>query len=104
MKLVKTTVEVWQAIRDAHPELIVFGSFSDPTGSFPDGFHGNAKMMTQYGFEGQEIPVIMAETTWQIPSEGWGGGHSLLERENEYDRYWLCFPPQENSADIGDTK
>lgn len=89
--LVKTTADVWMVIKLSHPELIVFGSFSDPTGTFPDGFHGNGKMMTQYGFGGKDHPVMMAETTWSIPNEAWGGGNISTKRKGEKTEYWLCF-------------
>ena len=77
-----TTVEVFRAIRESHPELIVFGSYSAPGGD-RFGDPSKAVMLTSYGFEGDEFPVIEARTTWNARPSGW-------ERENEKHEYWLC--------------
>ena len=75
--LVTTTFEVWAAIRAAHPEMIVFGSFSDPS---------NGVMETSFGFKAGDYPVIKAQTTWEIDSD------RPHERIHQAHIYWLCLP------------
>lgn len=81
---IATSAEVWAVIRARHPDMVVFGSFSDPDGSFSGGSRG--QMMTEYGFRNCEIPLLRAETTWDIGPEG---SH---ERLNEQHKYWLSVP------------
>ncbi len=83
-KKVETSPEVWAVIRARHPELKVFNTYSAPEG---DHF-GNpnvCKMMTEYGFNDSDCPIIGAETTWDRNPNG-------HERLNEKHQYWLCLP------------
>jgi len=84
-KIIKTTASVWTAIKAAHDDLIVFGSYSAPSGdSFGDPSKG--KMFTSLGFKNGDWPIIQAETTWDID-------HSdPCKRPNEKHEYWLCIP------------
>lgn len=74
-KKYKTTYEVWSAIKQAHPDLVVFGSYSAPE---------YGRMETSYGFKGDDYPIIEARTTWDIDME------KSYERHNEQHEYWLC--------------
>jgi hypothetical protein len=74
-RLASTTDEVWSAIRAAHPEMVVFNSFSNPCGGI---------METSFGFKDGDYPVIEAQTTWEIDSD------RPHERINEAHKYWLC--------------
>ena len=67
-KTVPTTIEVWQAIRKAHPEITVYGSYSAPGGDYL-GNPNVGKMFTSYGFKQGNFPIIEAETTWDIDRE-----------------------------------
>ena len=90
-KKIPTSAEVWAVIRARHPELKVFSSYSAPDG---DQF-GNpdvCKMMTVYGFDGCDFPVIGAETTWDRSPE------NNYERLNERHIYWICIA--ENCDDV----
>jgi len=84
-KTVPTTLEVWRAIREAHPEMVVYGSFSAPDGNYY-GDPSEGKMFTSYGFKQGEFPVIEAETRWDIDRA------KPYERHNERHKYWLCLP------------
>ena len=80
-KKVKTTYEVWAAIRKAHPDMVVYGSYSAPNGDY----YGNPKrgrMFTSYGFKDGDYPVMEAESTWDIAEDS-------NERKNEIHEYWL---------------
>jgi len=82
-KKVPTVYAVWKALKAAHPELKVFSSYSAPDG---DQF-GNpnvCRMMTEYGFNGTDFPIMGAETTWDRDSE------NPHKRPNEQHKYWLC--------------
>lgn len=82
-KRIKTSAEVWTAIRASHPELVVFGSYSVPSGDW-FGNPSKGRMFTSYGFSGCYFPVICAETTWDISCE------NPYKRDNEITKYWLC--------------
>lgn len=84
-KRVKTTSAVFVAIRLAHTDMVVFGSYSAPDGDqFGDPSKG--RMFTSFGFENSDYPVIEAETTWDICAE------EPYKRNNETHEYWLCLP------------
>jgi len=81
---IDTTPEVWAAIRASHPELKVFSTYSAPEGDY----FGNSdicKMMTEYGFDGCDQPIIGAETTWDRNPDP-----KSYKRINEKNTYWLC--------------
>jgi len=71
----KTTYEVWNTIKQAHPELRVFSTYSAPE---------NGEMKTSYGFSGDEYPIIEARTTWNVDYE------NECNRINEQHEYWIC--------------
>ncbi|MFA6125490.1 hypothetical protein [Sphingomonas sp.] len=81
----RTSAEVWAVIRAAHPELVVFGSFSAPCGQ-AHGDPTRSRMETSYGFAGSYFPVIEARTTWDWNPE------KPSDRANEKHEYWLCLP------------
>lgn len=84
MKYIPTSAEVIACIRIKHKDdLTVFSSFSDPEGN---GTHG--RMMTEYCFKFQSIPLFRMETTWEIGNPSW-------ERKNEKTEYWLCVAENE---------
>lgn len=87
-KRVPTSAEVWAVIRARHPEMKVFGSFSAPEGD-PYGDPSKGRMFTSYGFEGNDYPVIEAQTTWDIDHE------NKHMRVNQHHEYWLCLPIRE---------
>lgn len=87
-RTVQTTPEVWQAIREAHPEMVVYGSFSAPDGNY-FGNPREGRMFTSYGFAKGNFPVIEAETTWDIDRG------NPCRRANERHKYWLCLPEKE---------
>jgi hypothetical protein len=88
-KKVVTTWDVWSTIRKAHPELKVFGSYSDPDGDY-FGNTSQGKMITSYCFEDSDYPIIEAETVWDIDIE------QPYKRINETHKYWLCIGIKEN--------
>jgi len=82
---VPTSAEVWAVIRARHPELRVHSSYSAPDGDrFGDPSKG--KMLTSYGFEHSDYPIIEAQATWDITAE------KTYSRVNERHEYWLCIP------------
>jgi len=67
-KAIRTTVEVWRAVLQAHPEIKAFATYSAPCGDrFGDPFQ--SKMQTAYGFDGCEFPTMGATTTWDFDYE-----------------------------------
>ena len=84
---VETTREVWAVIRAAHPEIEAIGSYSAPDGGETHPEHG--RMYTAYGFEDSPVPLISAETVWEIDRS------DPLNRINQQDRCWLCVPIEE---------
>lgn len=88
-RIVKTTAEVWNAIRASHREqLKVFSSYSAPDGDY-FGNSSQGKMFTAYGFDQGDYPIMQAETTWDIDRQ------NLCNRINEVHEYWLCLPIKE---------
>jgi hypothetical protein len=76
-KQIKTTYEVWKSIKQAHPCLVVFSSYSAPERGI---------METSYCFKGADYPIIEARTTWDaVPL--WD---VMEETKNEQHEYWLC--------------
>lgn len=87
-KRVSTIYEVWKAIKLAHDDLTVFGSYSAPDGDYY-GDPSRGKMFTSYGFRQGDYPIMEAETTWDISCE------EPYKRVNEEHKYWLCLPMKE---------
>ena len=82
MRKMRTTYEVWKAIREAHPDLKVFGSYSAPDGDY----YGNPDqgvMETSYGFELADVALMEARTKWDIDRD------HPSNRLNEEHQYWL---------------
>jgi hypothetical protein len=80
-----TSAEVYAVIHAAHPDLVPFSSFSDPSGTFNGGPGETGRMDTEWGFSGAPIPLVGVSMTWRI----------VPEDPNKYDhkrRYWLCVP------------
>ena len=87
MKYIATSAEVIACIRIKHKDdLTVFSSFSDPDGTWQQGEIG--RMMTEYCFKFQSIPLFKMETTWEIGDQSW-------KRKNEKTEYWLCVCEEE---------
>ena len=61
----------------------VYGSYSAPDGD-QMGDPTQAVMMTEYGFEDGQWPLMGARTTWEL-TEKYG------EQKNEQTAYWLCY-------------
>lgn len=86
---VPTSPEVWAVIKAAHPELVVFSSFSDPHDQHGTG---TCTMKTSYGFKHcADHPIISAETTWEKSEK------NSWERVNEKHSYWICVGEQEHN-------
>ena len=75
-----TSAEVYAVIRAKHGDMVVFSSYSNPTGN--DGMTTKSQMHTEWGFAGDDIPVIGIATYWDA-----GDG---TERKNVTSEYWLC--------------
>ena len=89
MKHIPTSAEVIACIRIKHKDdLTVFSSFSDPDGTWQGGAGETGRMMTEYCFKFQSIPLFKMETTWEIGSPSW-------DRKNEKTDYWLCVAEKE---------
>jgi len=85
----KTTAAVYSAIMSAHrDELRAFSSYSSPNGDY-FGNMSEGVMMTEFGFDGADCPLIGAETRWDIDTE------APHKRNNERTEYWLCLPNDE---------
>lgn len=85
---IPTTYDVWRTIRKAHPELMVFSSFSAPDGNY----YGNpdqGEMITTYGFRASDFDLIGARTTWDVDRD------NPANRLNEKHEYWLCVHVQD---------
>lgn len=87
----KTSMQVYNAIFDYHrEELQVYGTFTDPTGSWPDGFHGTARIMTMWSLKGSDCPLLKEEGTAKLsePTESpkdydWKFYITLVKEETE---------------------
>ena len=89
MRYIPTSAEVIACIRIKHDkDLRVFSSFSDPDGTWQGGPGEKGRMMTEYCFKFQSIPLFKMETTWEIGNPSW-------ERKNEKTEYWLCVADNE---------
>lgn len=85
-KKIPTTPEVWAVIRARHhKEMDVFSSYSAPGGD-EFGNQCEGRMMTEYGLDGADCPLIGADTRWDIDHE------QPHKRINERHEYWLCAP------------
>ena len=83
-KKVETSAEVWAVLKARHgAALRVFSSYSAPKGE-PMGDPKHAVMMTEYGFEDGQWPLMGARTTWELTEKPG-------ERKNEQTTYWLCY-------------
>ncbi len=78
---IKTSSAVWEAIKATHDNLAVFSSYSAPDGD-RFGDPSVCKMMTEYGFENCDFPIMGAETTWEKGED--------YKRVNWQHEYWLC--------------
>ena len=87
-KRVPTSTAVWEAIRARHPDLRVFGSYSAPCGD-QSGGPSKGFMVTSYGLDIGDYPIIEERTAWDIDPDDPG------KRTNEHYRYWLCLPKRE---------
>jgi hypothetical protein len=77
-----TSVEVYRAITNAHPELVLFSSYSAPEGDIFN--YSVGKLETSLGFNNCDFPIIKAKTTWDIDK-------SAPEKRNNIEhQYWLC--------------
>lgn len=79
-RVVETTYDVWKAIKNAHPELRVFGSCTEVERGY---------IFTSYGFPDSDYPIMQAETRfdWQ-----WNESGGFDEQVNVEHKYWLCLP------------
>ena len=76
---IPTSPEVWAVIRARHyDKLKCFASYSD-----------EGDMMTAYGFENTDYPILEARTRWDVDPEKSGN------RLNEKHEYWLCVGKEE---------
>jgi len=83
-KKIKTSEEVYATLMRQHfGELRVFSTFSAPDGDY-FGDPNVCRMMTEYGFDNTDIPILGIETTWDRQVE------NTYERVNEQHKYWLC--------------
>ena len=81
---VETSAEVWAVLKAKHgAALRVFGSYSAPEGDHM-GDPTQAVMMTEYGFEDGQWPLMGARTTWELTEKPG-------ERKNEQTAYWMCY-------------
>ena len=83
MKKIPTTATVFNAIREAHPELVPFGGYTHTHGSPQNP--SLSMVATSYGFPGFCDPIVMVETQWDYNHQD---PHS---RENLQNFYWLTF-------------
>jgi hypothetical protein len=89
VKYIPTSAEVIACIRIKHKDdLTVFSSFSDPDGTWQGGAGETGRMITEYCFKFQSIPLFKMETTWEIGDTSW-------DRKNEKTEYWLCVAEKE---------
>ena len=85
-KKIPTTPEVWAVIKARHHnDLMVFSSYSAPDGD-QFGNPDEGRMMTEYGFINADLPLMGADTRWDIDRE------KPHKRLNERHEYWLCVP------------
>ena len=80
---VSTTFEVYKSVRVFHPELQVFATYSAPEGD-TFGDPDECVMSTEYGFKGEDFPIVGCKTTWGKNPD------KPEERLNEETKYWLC--------------
>jgi len=88
-KRIKTSVEVWRAIKAAHPDLVVVSTFSAPDGD-PYGNPSEGRMFTEYGFQKADCPLMGADTRWDIDRD------NPLNRNNLREEFWLCTPEKDD--------
>lgn len=82
-----TSPEVWAVLRVRHgKEMGVYGSFSNPDGTFNGGPGETGEMHTIYCLNGAVTPFMEARTTWTIDPER---PHKRIDEKHEY---WLCLP------------
>lgn len=87
---VSTTPEVWAVIHASHKgRLQLYGTFSDPDGTFGGGSGERGVMDTGYSLDNTDYPILWARTEWDIAPDG--------KRSNETHRYWLCVAIREAS-------
>jgi hypothetical protein len=89
-KRLATSPEVWAVIRARHgKDLGVYGSFSDPDGTFNGGAGERGTMHTIYSLNNAATPLMEAQTTWTIDPD------QPYKRVDEKTEYWLCLPQAE---------
>ena len=87
---IPTTVEVYLAIKKAHPNLVVYGSYSAPDGDH-FGNPSQGVMETSFGFRNGDYPILYVKTTWDIDRSQ---PHHIPSETHEY---WLCHGIKESS-------
>jgi hypothetical protein len=81
-KKVETSAEVYAVIMARHRgDLKPFSTYSAPD---------NGVMMTEWGFEGHDVPFVGVETTWEVEDRTMPS-----YRKNERHEYWLCIGEEE---------
>jgi hypothetical protein len=89
---ITTSPEVYHVIFARHGErLKAFETFSDPDGTFHGGPGERGCMVTVWGFDGCDWPILKAQTVWDIDPE------QPHKRLNEERHYWLCLPRRDDS-------
>lgn len=89
---IPTSAEVYSVIFARHlDQLVVYASFSDPTGTWMGGPGDTGRMETVWAFKGADWPILEAKTTWTIDP-----AKPSHERINERHEYWLLMSKKED--------
>jgi hypothetical protein len=87
---ITTSPEVYHVIVARHgAQLKVYETFSDPDGTFNGGPGERGRMVTSWGYDGCDWPMLKTQNTWEIDPE------QPYKRVNEERHYWLCLPKAE---------
>ena len=80
---IETSAEVYSVIHARHPELVPFSTYSNPDGGCMLG-SGGCEMYTEWGFSGNDYPIIAVRTTWDKHPE------QDYIRVNEKHEFYIC--------------
>jgi hypothetical protein len=69
-EVVPTNGMVFDAIKTGHPDMLVFSSMSDPTGTAFGGSGEVSVMETTWGLPTADFPLIGLRSTWSLNDTG----------------------------------
>lgn len=87
---IPTSAEVYAVVMARHrDDMVAYGSFSDPDGTFNGGPGEVGRMDTMWALRDTDFPILEINTRWDIEPGG-------IQRRNQTSDYWLIVGKDES--------